>query len=153
MAANYQQTYVINANLRALCDVIRSQGFADQLKIVIVSEVPWQTGTWYELSHGLSWSSWGETINIGLTPMGANATQVRIHSKCDMPTQIIDWGKNRQIVESIYQHLETYVNRNPVMPNNVQDPPRQTTTAFCPWCGTPVATGSRFCGVCGSKLN
>lgn len=158
MAASHQETYVINASMQALCDVIRSQGFANQLKVGISAERPWQSGVCFQLYHGVSFTSWGETIMIALTPMGQNVTQVNIRSECDMPTQIIDWGKNKQVVRSIHQHLETYVNRGPAMQNNMQTPPPQaqpvqTAAAFCSRCGTRVAAGANFCMVCGTKLN
>lgn len=151
MAANYQEGYIINATVQALCDVIRSPGFANQLQIGISTETPSQTGVCYQLYHGASMSSWGETITVALTAVGANVTQVNIRSECDMPTQIIDWGKNKQIVHNIHQYLETYVNRNPVMQNYTQAPPMQG--AFCPRCGAPVSIGSNFCTVCGTRLN
>lgn len=173
MAANYQETYIINATVQALCDVIRNPGFANQLKITIRAEAPTPSGMWYKLYHGTSMSSWGENITVDLMPVGANVTQVHIRSECDMPTQIIDWGKNKEMVHSIHQYLETYVNRNPLMQNNmqappmqvppmqaqpmqgqpVQAPPMQSAGAFCARCGATVNKGANFCAVCGARLN
>ena len=48
--------------------------------------------------------SWGENVlaTIGYGPRGAVVT---LRSECLMPTQVIDWGKNRQNVERIVEVL------------------------------------------------
>ena len=48
--------------------------------------------------------------------MGEAVTHVRIHSECGMPTQVIDWGKNQQVVCNIYEYLEANVRRYPAGP-------------------------------------
>jgi len=48
--------------------------------------------------------SWGENVQatIGYGPRGAVVT---LRSECALPTQVIDWGKNRQNVERIVEAL------------------------------------------------
>lgn len=48
--------------------------------------------------------SWGENVlaTIGYGPRGAVLT---LRSECALPTQVIDWGKNRQNVELIVEAL------------------------------------------------
>lgn len=48
--------------------------------------------------------SWGENVlaTIGYGPRGA---VLMLRSECALPTQVIDWGKNRQNVELIVEAL------------------------------------------------
>ena len=152
MAANHQENYTMNVNIQTLCNIIRSQGFAEQLRTELKSENPTPTGVWFRLHHGATFTSWGEKITITLTPCGANATQVTIHSECGMPTQVIDWGKNKQIVCNVYEYLAANVENQPLAQ------PRETAFVppaanFCSRCGTPVAgANANFCRNCGAKL-
>ena len=147
MAASYQQTYNINAGMQAICDTIRSKGFADKLNTEIKAENPTQTGVWYRIHHGASFTSWGEKITITLTPLSESATQVNIHSECGMPTQVVDWGKNKQVVCNIYEYIEANVAHNFTPQNNVQ-----ASASFCPMCGKPVALNNNFCTGCGTRI-
>ena len=158
MAAKHQEIYTLNANIQALCDLIRSPGFANELRISLKSENPMPTGVWYRFHHGVSFSSWGEKITITLNPLAENATQVTIHSECGMPTQVIDWGKNKQIVRNVHQCLQARVYRGPVPQNNMNTPPMpsppvQAAGSFCHMCGAPIDARSNFCPTCGAKLN
>lgn len=48
--------------------------------------------------------SWGEhiTINVGQHPQGS---VVHIESKCAMPVQLVDWGRNKKNVDHIVRGL------------------------------------------------
>lgn len=161
MAANYKNTYTMNVSLQQLCDVIRSQAFADKLRVLMKSENPTPTGVWYRFHHGTSFTSWGEKITITLTPLAANLTQVDIHSECGMPTQVIDWGKNKQVVCNVYEYLEANAPYAPVAPATPTAPAAPMAPAqpiapsaprFCTSCGAPVELPSNFCSRCGAKL-
>jgi len=54
------------------------------------------------------WRSWGEnvTATVGFGPAGSLVTLV---SECAMPTQLLDWGKNRANVERIVAQLRALV--------------------------------------------
>ena len=155
MGAKYQEMFTINANLQALCDVIRSREFSSDLRVAIKSENPTQTCIWYRIHHGVTFTSWGEKITVTLTPVDDNMTQVSILSECGMPTQVIDWGKNRQVVNNIYKYLESHVDRN-------AKPKRKSRTSssshskaprsFCHKCGKPIRASAKFCSSCGTKL-
>jgi hypothetical protein len=45
---------------------------------------------------GISFWSWGEKISIEIDPGGA----VWIESRCRLPTQCLDWGKNQRNVDA-----------------------------------------------------
>lgn len=154
MAANYQQTYKMDVGMQQLQNAIRSKEFADQLRLELKSENPSPNGVWYRFHHGVTFSSWGEKITVTLTPLGNATTQVHIHSECGMPTQVIDWGKNKQVVHNIYEQLAATVKRFPSQPAapSVAQPTHPSAPRFCSQCGKPVAEQAFFCGHCGNKL-
>lgn len=51
---------------------------------------------------GVSLWSWGETVSIDVLPDHTLA----ITSKCVLPTQCLDWGKNRRNVEQLVAKLQ-----------------------------------------------
>jgi len=67
--------------------------------------VPFNGGMTVHLKHGVSMSSWGESIRVTLYNQGGQ-TGVEVYSECDMPTQIIDWGKNSENVRNVFYFLE-----------------------------------------------
>jgi hypothetical protein len=52
--------------------------------------------------------SWGETVEAWISH-GPQGAVVRLRSKCALPTQVIDWGKNRKNVERIVEALRLLV--------------------------------------------
>ena len=157
MAAKHQQTYTMNAGMQAICTVIRSADFASRLRTEIKSENTTDTGVWFRIHHGASFTSWGEKITITLSPLSENSTQVTILSECGMPTQVIDWGKNKQVVCNVYEYLQTNVKNVPAQEAPApQQPVRETPAAqaggFCSQCGAPVSQEAKFCSKCGAKL-
>ena len=153
MAAKYQQTYTMNAGIQVLCNIIQSKAFADKLRTEIKSVNPTPTGVWYRIHHGASFTSWGEKITITLTMLGEAMTQVNIHSECGMPTQVIDWGKNKQVVCNVYEYLEASIknySEHQQMGVPICVP---ADKAYCPKCGAPVPIRANFCQACGSKLH
>ncbi|PID26581.1 MAG: hypothetical protein CR982_09510 [Candidatus Cloacimonadota bacterium] len=50
----------------------------------------------------LNFSSWTEKISIKVDDNG----DVTIKSKCFLPTQIVDWGKNEKNVKKIFNSLD-----------------------------------------------
>ncbi len=53
-----------------------------------------ETGNRIQASSSLNFKSWGEVIHIELLPDNA----IVITSKCVLPTQCLDWGKNKDNV-------------------------------------------------------
>jgi len=56
-----------------------------------------------------SWISWGEQYSISIIESKDNS-QVYFSSKCKLPTQIIDWGKNRKNAILFYKTLDELLN-------------------------------------------
>ena len=61
-----------------------------------------ETGNRIEASSSIGLKSWGEAIHIELLPDNA----IRITSKCKLPTQCFDWGKNRENVSRFLSEIE-----------------------------------------------
>ncbi len=175
MAANYSNNYIFNATIAQLVPVIRDRAFANELNIEMKSENPMPNGVWYRFHHGVTFTSWGEKITITLTPASPTATNVHIKSECGMPTQVIDWGKNKQVVCNVYECMERNYQRYistappvqqgqiptpapiatapaPIATAPVQESPAPTANKFCTNCGAPIHTEANFCGGCGTKL-
>lgn len=153
MAANHSETNVINVPINALIALLRDPGFANFVDITPKSENFVPTGVVFEFTHGVSFSSWGENITITLTYVNDSTTKVDIYSECRMPTQIIDWGKNKRVVtgifEGIYAGVGRFVQGAPVQEPQPQQP---ENSKFCIKCGTKLDGDSVFCFNCGTKL-
>ena len=50
--------------------------------------------------------SWSEYVTVKLSENG-NFTEVDFKSKCALPTQIIDWGKNKRNSKKFFKNLES----------------------------------------------
>ncbi len=142
------------------------------LNLIFRSENPTDTGVWYRIHHGMSALSYGELITITLT-YTATGTDVKIHSECAMPTQLMDGGKNKNNIRLIYEYLEKglaarpaqqpYPAQQPVQqaaPQPVQQPVQQAAPQpapqpqriFCAQCGKENLYTSNFCAACGNRL-
>lgn len=151
MAAKSTDTKTFQIASQYFIDELRSSRFCDKLNLSLKSENPTNTGVWYRFHHGVTMASWGEKITVTVTPLGPNTTQVIILSECGMPTQVIDWGKNRSIVCNLFEHLEKYVpervaSQPPVAP--VAEPMQEV----CMHCGNIVSEGTKFCNQCGNRI-
>jgi hypothetical protein len=49
--------------------------------------------------------SWGENINVGIDSDGT----VWVESSCKLPTQCLDWGKNRRNVTAFLGHVSRFL--------------------------------------------
>ena len=175
MAAKHEQSYVFNANINTICSVLRDADFTSDLRIELKSENPTENGVWFRFHHGVTFTSWGEKITITLSASDPSSTTVKILSECGMPTQIIDWGKNKTNVRNIHDALLKLLNSPNVKfaepapaapattptpataPNPTPAPaaaaaPDAPAMNFCTQCGTKIAPGSLFCSGCGRKL-
>lgn len=164
MAANYSNNYIFNATIAQLVPLLRDPAFAGELNIEMKSENPMPNGVWYRFHHGVSFTSWGEKITITLTPASPTATNVHIKSECGMPTQVIDWGKNKQVVCNVYECMERNLHKflnftPPTQPEQTPSPapmpvssaPAPSVKTFCTSCGAKLPPEANFCGSCGSK--
>ena len=172
MAAKHENTYMMRLTVEQLRRIINNPSFVKRLDLIMRSENPTGTGVWYRLHHGTSFTSWGEKITITLTPVQGNQTQVHIHSECGLPTQVIDWGKNKQMVNSIYEYLAREAAAVPPIPQTPEQPQYQQPQAsaqpqyqpqpqpgasaqpqYQPQPQPGASAQPRFCMYCGTPLN
>ena len=64
-----------------------------------------QTDRGITASAGFSLSSWNENVSIDFL----SANSIRITSKCSLPTQCIDWGKNKANVEKFLAEIKKQI--------------------------------------------
>ena len=157
MAANFEGTYVMNVHISQLVAAIRDPAFSAQMDIAMRSENPTPPGVWYRFHHGVSMSSWGEKITITLQPMENNTTHMVIHSECVVPTAFIDMGKNKKVVNGIYDYLLANARRYPIVQAQAEPQPQAQPQAndeprFCNACGASLKEGAIFCTNCGNKV-
>lgn len=147
MAAKHSESYVINASLESIRSAILDPQFSKELNLELKSENPMLDYIWFRFHHGTTMLSWGEKITITLTETGDSSTKVDILSECGMPTQIIDYGKNKQNVCNIYEYLQ----RNVSVSQSANSAP-SANVIFCTQCGKKLPADSYFCSGCGSKV-
>ena len=180
MGANYRKNQLVTASVEQLVEIIKSQEFSTKLELEFKEEGPAENGVWFQFYHGVSFVSWGEQIYILLSPVNQYQVNVDIVSRCDIPEQERDWGKNKKNVEGLFAYFEktlaqraamltqvgmavpqpVYVNPVPVVQAPVVQPapivqPAVTpvySANFCGNCGKPITPGTRFCVNCGMKL-
>ena len=163
MARSAVDERIIDLPIELIIGRMRTVG--SESNFALRSENPTPTGVWFRVHHGVSFTSWGEKITVTLTPMGQQ-TKVNIYSECGMPTQIVDYGKNRKVVNYLFDFIMRpgYGQPAPTTPQyQAQQPVQNTQPAqteqqsapqkkFCTSCGKPVVSGARFCTNCGNPL-
>ncbi len=108
MAAKAEKTYTLSIQLAAIVERLRTVDNAG-IGMKYAGESPGYNGSYIvNLRHGMSLSSWGEEITVTIVPVDAVNCNVTVHSKCTMPTQLIDWGKNGKIVDQVFQFIMGY---------------------------------------------
>lgn len=170
MARSAVEERIINMPIDAI--IQRMRGVGAEKNFALRSENPSQNGVWFRVHHGASMTSWGEKITVTLTPMGQQ-TMVKIHSECGMPTQLIDYGKNKKVVAYLFdfimrsgygqpnvtaqvQYRPYQVPQNQGYAQQAPQPAQPKSAAqkrFCTNCGTPSAAGMKFCMKCGKPLS
>lgn len=167
MARSAVDERIIDMPIEVIIQKMRCVG--SESNFALRSENPTPTGVWFRVHHGASFSSWGEKVTVTLTPMNPRQTKVNIFSECGMPTQIVDYGKNRKVVNYLFDFImrpgygqpipptpqnQAYApNPQPMQPP-VQQPVQQPVAQnqFCTNCGSPNAPGNQFCTKCGTPL-
>ncbi len=104
MAAKSRLMKVYPVQIGYFIEKLRAVAFNLQ-KFTYSYEHPIPGGVIVVLDHSMSFSSWGEEIKVTLLN-GGNQTTVDICSECSMPTQIIDWGKNTENLNMLFNYLE-----------------------------------------------
>lgn len=68
-------------------------------------------------SVSVNWLSWGETLTVDVADNG----KVRARSRCALPTQCFDWGKNKRNVTRFFKELELELEEEG--PDDREEPP------------------------------
>ena len=155
MARSATDERIIDLPIELIIGRMRTVG--SESNFALRSENPTPTGVWFRVHHGASMASWGEKITVTLTPMGQQ-TKVHIFSECGMPTQLIDYGKNRKVVNYLFDFImrpgygQPAQNQDHTLQQaqSVQQPAPQAR--FCTACGKPIVPGASFCIGCGKPL-
>ena len=133
------------------------------LNLSLKSENPEQNGSiWFRIHHGMSMASYGEKITVTVAP-AQGGTSIHILAQCGLPTQVIDYGKNKKNVAAIFRYIEDGMNAAPPaqqyaaqpVQQPVQQPvaqPAPGAVKYCPNCGAPNNPQSNFCIQCGTRL-
>ena len=152
MAANYMQTVAVNLDINQLAMLLRDPGFAAALGLKFQSEEPQHGGALFRYNKGITMLSYGERILITVMPAAVNSVNVTIRSECVMPTQIVDWGANKNNVMAVINYISANAYRyQPVrQPQQPAPQPAAQQGGFCPKCGAP-AKGA-FCAYCGTRI-
>lgn len=145
MATNFGNSCNVNATMDQMVFLLRDRFFYDALKLSLVSESLTPGGMVFYVQHGVSFSSWGESISINLVQLDTQTVRVDVYSECDMPTQIVDWGKNRENVDKIFQYIFANIGRYVAMTQNF------VPKKFCTKCGKQLTADAKFCSGCGAK--
>jgi hypothetical protein len=163
MAANARDFIDVTMSINQMAALLKDYSFSSTLNLELKSENLTATGVWYRFHHGVTFTSWGEKITVTLTPIAPNAVRVDVHSECGMPTQVIDWGKNKQNISAIFNYIRSnsaryaQINAPSQTPAPVQQPaPVQPAVQnderkFCFNCGARLNPGAKFCSSCGTK--
>lgn len=175
MARSAVDERIINMPIDVIIQQMRTVG--SESNFALRSENPTPTGVWFRVHHGVSFTSWGEKITVTLTPMGQQ-TKVNIFSECGMPTQLVDYGKNRKVVNYLFdfimrasygQPASMAPPQNPAYPQAPQNQaypqqvpqnqayPQQATQnqAYSQQASQPIqqpAAQRRFCTNCGNQV-
>lgn len=95
-------------------------------------------------SSNLNVYTWGERISVDFLPDDS----VSITSKCALPTQCFDWGKNKANVV----RLMTEIRKHVVASSALAPGTGSKLARYCTSCGKPGVEGMRFCPRCGKRL-
>ena len=145
MAAKAHEARLLSSDIQFLINILRGIQVSG-LGFVYCGEIPVPNGIQARLSHSISFSSWGEDITITMTAQD-NQTLVDILSKCSLPTQIVDYGKNKKNVNEIFNYLMQSLSAY----NQAVAQP-QPNVSICPNCGKQLDSFGSFCSGCGTKV-
>ena len=157
MGLKYEQQFIFNFHINSLYQLLANMHFLTEMKFTMNMNSYQPQNCCMRYNRGMSFTSWGEEITILLTPLGDSQTSMHIVSACVMPTQIIDFGKNRDNVTNISKYIMRHIgafvqNQAPVVTQN-QTFVHNSQVKFCPKCGASLADNrGNFCALCGAKL-
>lgn len=147
MAASHNGTFIIQSSLAQVNALICDPAFARGTNLTFASYAPTPYQISFNFTTDVTFTSWGENITITIAAIGPQQVQMTIFSECSMPTQIVDWGTNRDNVTRIINYVTQNIGRYTMTP-----PPTAPAQQFCQHCGNRLDGGGNFCPKCGQKL-
>ena len=157
MGAKYEGRFIFNYNINLLYQLLTDIKFLMDMNFSInVNNYQPQTCL-MRYNHSMTFTSWGEKITILLTALNDSQTSVSIESKCMLPTQIIDYGKNRKNVDQInayiVQNIGAFTMNQQHSTSQQYAPYPNSQSVYCWNCGCALSVNSgNFCSCCGAKL-
>lgn len=88
-------------------NVIMSQKSSEEILMKITQNADFKnmkihkTKNGYKINTNYSWSSWGEVIDINIENRNSENQRIEISSQPKFPLTLIDYGKNKENVETI----------------------------------------------------
>jgi len=151
MGAKFSNSFNFNATMDQAVNLFRDGTFAIQMKFNFLSELPMYNGVQFNYNNGVTFTSWGEDISIVVSFVDPNTVSISVLSECSLPTQIIDWGKNRRNVDKIFQYIGSNIARyaTPFVNAPVSGSAQSGPCKYCGNCGAPLNSCDRFCNNCG----
>lgn len=98
MAAKFEESKKYDLNKEELIIKVKEVLRLCKFKIINIDE---KSGVIHAKSKLNIWS-WTEDIIVTIEEDG----QLNIKSECYLPTQILDWGKNKRNVRKFFSHLD-----------------------------------------------
>lgn len=147
MAASHNGTFIIQSSLAQVNALICDPAFGRSTGLTFASHAPTPHQISFNFTTGVTFTSWGEIVNITIAAIGPQQVQMTVFSECAMPTQIVDWGTNRDNVTRIVNYVNQNIGRYTMTP-----PPAAPAQRFCQQCGAQLTPNSQFCTKCGKKL-
>ena len=141
MGASHSGSFMVQSSLAQVNALICDPIFAQQNGLTFVNYVPFPNQVTFNFSSGVTFTSWGEDVQISISSTGPNQVMMMVNSVCSMPTQVVDWGKNAENVNRIANYVLMNIGRYTMAP----------AQQFCQHCGAQV-NGGTFCPKCGQKM-
>lgn len=100
MAANASRLIVLNHPFERVMDVIEMAIYKIGFSVSGIDKI----GGFVTAKKGMDMWSWGFNLNLQVFRM-ENGVQIQARSECSLPTQIVDYGKNKKNLEKLEQEL------------------------------------------------
>lgn len=104
MAKNYKEIRQLNMPIDSVINKLRNISYSG-ITPAMYEETQIPNGMQISFSSGTSLSSWGENITITMITTIPNITQVTIYSESALSTTLLDWGKNKSNVITIFDFI------------------------------------------------
>ena len=105
MTVSYETTIVKNIEIDKWSETI--DAIAERLESTMGWRLAGRGHGMLEYKVPLTMRSWGERVRVTI-----EEGSIRIESWCSFPTQVIDWGKNRQNVDLIRLQVKRIVSNS-----------------------------------------